>query len=68
MFRRTYEVKLIMAYEYVRKNYEDLLCEINEYEKRFGRSITVVAVTKSGTDEEVAALAEAGAKDLAEKV
>ena len=56
----------MMAYEYVRKNYEDLLCEINEYEKRFGRSITVVAVTKSGTDEEVAALAEAGAKDLAE--
>ena len=53
-------------YEYVRKNYESLLREIGEYESLYGRKITVVAVTKSGTDDEVTALASAGASDLAE--
>ena len=53
-------------YGYVRKNYEDLLHEVREYESRMGRSITVVAVTKSGTDDEVLALAAAGAVDMAE--
>ena len=53
-------------YEYVKKNYEKLVREIDEYEKLYGRSITIVAVTKSGTDEEFLALASAGASDLAE--
>jgi pyridoxal phosphate enzyme (YggS family) len=53
-------------YGYVRKNYIDLINEIKEYERVFGRRITVVAVTKSGTDEELLALAEAGAADMAE--
>ena len=53
-------------YGYVRKNYEDLLHEVREYESSMGRSITVVAVTKSGTDDEVLALAAAGAVDMAE--
>ena len=53
-------------YEYVRKNYENLLAEIGEYEKRYGRKITLVAVTKSGSDEELLALAAAGVKDIGE--
>ena len=56
----------MMDCEHVRRNYENLKSEISEYEKRFGRHITVVAVTKSGSDEELLALAEAGATDLAE--
>ena len=52
--------------EYVKENYEKLLREIEEYENLFGRSITVVAVTKSGSDEELLALVSAGAGDIAE--
>ena len=52
--------------EYVKKNYGELLGEIAEYEKRYGRKITVVAVTKSGSDEELISLAAAGVKDVAE--
>ena len=53
-------------YGYVKENYENLLREVKEYEEKYGRSITVVAVTKRGTDEELAALVSAGAVDLAE--
>lgn len=53
-------------YGYVRENYERLLNEIREYEARYGRKITLVAVTKSGSDEELIALAEAGATDIGE--
>ena len=53
-------------YEYVRKNYEALCQEISGYEERFGRKITLVSVTKSGSDEELCALVEAGASDLGE--
>ena len=53
-------------YGYVRKNYEALCREINEYEERFGRKITLVSVTKSGSDEELCALVEAGARDIGE--
>ena len=55
-----------MQCEYVKKNYEELLREIQGYEELYGRSITVVAVTKSGSDDEVVALVSAGAKDVAE--
>ena len=54
------------GYEYVRKNYENLLKEISGYEELYKRSITVVAVTKSGSDEELLSLVKAGASDLAE--
>lgn len=54
------------GYGYVRKNYENLVLEIAEYEKRLNRKITVVAVTKSGSDGEVVALVKAGATDIAE--
>ena len=53
-------------YGYVRQNYLDLVREVEGYEERTGRKITLVAVTKSGTDEELLALAEAGAADMAE--
>ena len=52
--------------EYVKDNYERLLEEIRGYEKLYGRSITVVAVTKSGSDEELLTLVAAGAGDIAE--
>lgn len=52
--------------EYVRKNLGDLIAEIKEYEEFYGRRITVVAVTKSGSDEELIELAAAGVTDVAE--
>ena len=53
-------------YGYVSENYERLVSEIREYEARFGRRITLVAVTKSGSDEELCALAKAGVTDIGE--
>ncbi len=53
-------------YGYIRENYEFLMKEIGEYEARYGRKITLVAVTKSGSDEELIALANAGATDIGE--
>ena len=53
-------------YGYVRENYERLMSEIGEYEARLARRITLVAVTKSGSDEELIALAEAGVTDIGE--
>ena len=53
-------------YGYVKENYKRLVEEIRGYEKLSGRRITLVAVTKSGTDEELLALAEAGVTDVAE--
>lgn len=52
--------------EYVKENYEKLLKEIRSYENLYKRSITVVAVTKSGSDEELLTLVKAGAGDIAE--
>lgn len=53
-------------YGYIEKNYNELLSEIRSYEKRYGRRITLVAVTKSGSDEELTALAKAGVTDIGE--
>ena len=53
-------------YGYIKKNYDALTLEIREYEKRLGRKITLVAVTKSGSDEELLALAGAGVTDIGE--
>ena len=53
-------------YGYVKRNYEALLSEIGEYEERLGRKITLVCVTKSGSDGELEALVAAGARDLGE--
>ena len=55
-----------MSFEYVKSNYNSLLDEISDLEKKVGREVTLVAVTKSGSDEELIALAESGACDIGE--
>lgn len=54
------------GYDYVGRNYNNLLSEIDELGKRVGREVTLVAVTKSGSDEELLALAHAGVSDIGE--
>lgn len=51
---------------YVRENYEKLSSEIRALSEQAGRAVTLVAVTKSGSDEELLALAEAGVTDVGE--
>lgn len=53
-------------YSYVGKNYRELLDEINQAAKKHGTEVTLVAVTKSGSDEELLALCEAGVTDIGE--
>ena len=53
-------------YGYIKENFDALSLEIAEYGKRYGRRITLVSVTKSGTDEELVALCRAGASDIGE--
>ena len=53
-------------YDYIKENLLALSREIREYEEKYSRKITLVAVTKSGTDEELVALAAAGAADIGE--
>lgn len=54
-------------YEYVKNNYEALLEEIEELSRAAGRgAVRLVAVTKSGSDEELIKLAECGASDIGE--
>jgi len=55
-----------MSFEYVKSNYDGLVREIKELSSKVGRDITLVAVTKSGSDEELLALAEAGIGDIGE--
>lgn len=52
--------------EYVKNNYDNLVYEIGELSRQVGRDVTLVGVTKSGTDEEVLALAECGIGDIGE--
>lgn len=53
-------------FEYIEKNLSALRRDIARLEQRTGRKITLVAVTKSGTDEELLALAALGIDDLGE--
>ena len=53
-------------YGYIQKNLASLRREIAAAEQKYSRKITLVAVTKSGTDEELLALAAAGATDIGE--
>lgn len=53
-------------FDYVKSNYNSLLEEIASLGKKAGREITLVAVTKSGSDEELLALADAGVSDIGE--
>ncbi len=52
--------------DYVRRNYDALISEIRGYEEKYSRRITLVSVTKSGTDDEVAELLKCGAADIGE--
>ena len=53
-------------FDYIRRNYINLLSEIDKLGKSAGREVTLVAVTKSGSDEELMALAKAGVSDIGE--
>ena len=53
-------------FDYIRSNYFSLKEEIAELGKAAGREVTLVAVTKSGSDEELVALADAGVSDIGE--
>ena len=53
-------------FDYIRSNYLSLKEEIAELGKAAGREVTLVAVTKSGSDEELVALADAGVSDIGE--
>ena len=59
------EIKMA-DFGYVKRNYSELQNEISELERKYQRKIALVAVTKSGTDEELLALAEAGVTDVGE--
>ena len=53
-------------FAYIEENLRELREEIAELSAKYGRDITLVAVTKSGSDEELLALAGAGAADIGE--
>lgn len=54
-------------FEYIKRNYDALKKEISELSEKVGRAdVRLVAVTKSGSDGELLALAECGATDIGE--
>ena len=54
-------------YSYIRRNLEELKGEIADISRKIGtKAPTLVAVTKSGTDEELIELVRAGATDIGE--
>ncbi len=54
-------------FEYIKNNYKELCSEINELSMHLGRKCPeLVSVTKSGSDEELLALAAAGVQDIGE--
>lgn len=52
--------------DYIQTNYISLAEEIAELGRSVGRRVTLVAVTKSGSDDELVALAKAGIGDIGE--
>ena len=54
------------SFDYVKSNYLDLKKEIENLAKTAGHEVTLVAVTKSGSDDELLALSEAGVSDIGE--
>ena len=59
--------KCIMEnYVYIENNLKSLTEEISSLAEKAGRRVTLVSVTKSGTDEELIALCRAGASDVGE--
>ena len=58
---------MINDYSYIRRNFKELMDEIASLSSKIGVSApTLVAVTKSGTDEELLELVRAGALDIGE--
>lgn len=53
-------------YSYVKSNLDALLREINVLSEYVGHEVKLVAVTKSGSDEELVALCNAGVTDIGE--
>lgn len=53
-------------YAYLSKNLSEVKKEITELEEKYGRAVTLVAVTKSGEDDEFLALLELGVEDVGE--
>ena len=53
-------------FDYIMRNYAALTAEISEYSRKYGKKITLVAVTKSASDEELIALAKCGVTDIGE--
>ncbi len=51
---------------YIKSNLSELRAEILELSKKHGRDVTLVAVTKSGSDSELLALAECGIENIGE--
>ena len=56
----------MMNFDYIHKNFGELSEEIRTLGERYGREITLVSVTKSGSDDELCALCSAGALDIGE--
>lgn len=55
-----------MNFEYIDKNFKELTDEIHTLADKQCREVKLVSVTKSGSDEELCALAAAGALDIGE--
>lgn len=51
---------------YIKSNFDSLASEISLLAEKAGRQVTLVCVTKSGSDEELLTLVNAGAGDIAE--
>ena len=56
----------MMNFDYIHKNFGELSEEIRSLGEQYGREVTLVSVTKSGSDDELCALAETGALDIGE--
>jgi pyridoxal phosphate enzyme (YggS family) len=54
------------GFEYIKNNLDALKSEIKELSAKYGNEVTLVCVTKSGSDEELCALAAYGASDIGE--
>lgn len=54
------------SYDYIKRNYEELSSEIEMLSAKAGNKVKLVAVTKSGSDEELVSLVSFGAGDIGE--
>ena len=54
------------GFEYIKNNLDELKSEIKELSAKYGNEVTLVCVTKSGSDEELSALVGYGATDIGE--